>query len=188
MKEIEKIRSKKELIDYLARGKKAKYLCFWGHTEKDKNIVTKTCFSQWYVSPFTVDNVCYKTAEHFMMAEKARLFGDEEVLNKIIESKHPHQAKKLGRQVTGFDNGVWDKNCFDIVVKGNVEKFEQNESLKAFLVGTGSRVLVEASPVDKIWGVGLAEEHEDAVNPFKWKGLNLLGFVLMEVRERLKSL
>jgi ribA/ribD-fused uncharacterized protein len=188
MKTIEELRSREELIEFVARGKKVKYLCFWGHTKNNSQQVSKTCFSQWYDSRFEIDGTVYPTAEHFMMAEKARLFENKSdtnaaLLRKIIEATHPQKAKQLGRQIEGFTNEVWNQHRFDAVVRGNVAKFSQNPMLTEFLLNTGKRVLVEASPVDKVWGTGLAEDHDDATNPFKWKGLNLLGFALMEVRE-----
>ena len=121
------------------------------------------------------------------MAEKARLFGDEVTLTKILSAKNPGAAKAFGREVRNFDGETWDKEKFEIVVKGNVHKFSQNPELKAFLIGTGSRVLVEASPVDKIWGIGLEQNHEHADNPLKWKGENLLGFALMAARDRIQE-
>ena len=120
-----------------------------------------------------------------MMAEKAKLFGDSEARDKILQSKHPKQAKELGRMVLGFQDDVWTEKRSEIVVDGNRAKFLQNEDLKEFLIQTRNRILVEASPVDKIWGIGLAEDDLNIENPLKWKGLNLLGFALMEVRDEL---
>lgn len=168
-------------------GKPVKYLFFWGHQPSKSGEINKSCFSQWWESEFTVDGITYKTAEHFMMAEKARLFKNEDIRMKIIESKSPAAAKKLGRQVEGFDQKVWEANRFEIVVRGNLSKFSQNKNLKEFLIKTNKRVLVEASPVDPIWGIGIAEDHNNASNPRKWRGLNLLGFALMEVRDLLKE-
>lgn len=168
-------------------GKPVKYLFFWGHQPHKNGDITKSCFSQWWESEFMVDGITYKTAEHFMMAEKAKLFQNQAIRTKIIDCKSPAAAKKLGRQVEGFDQEIWEANRFDIVVKGNLSKFSQNKDLKDFLVKTNKRVLVEASPVDPVWGIGLAEDHNNASNPRKWRGLNLLGFALMEVRDILKE-
>lgn len=178
------MKSKKELIDHLAKGNHAEYVFFWSHRPKAK--VDKSCLSQWYVSPFELDGIVYKTAEHFMMAEKARLFGDTEILPEVIAAKHPSDVKMLGRRIRGFDDRLWKTHRFDIVVRGNTAKFGQNESLKDFLLSTGDRVLVEASPKDGIWGIGLAENDPDSRNPYKWRGLNLLGFALMETRKRIR--
>lgn len=167
-------------------GEKFKYLFFWGHRSKS-NTVTKSCFSQWYPAPFLVDGNRFASAEHFMMAEKARLFNDQETLTKIINAPNPGAAKAFGREVRGFKQHDWDTHRFDIVVNANLAKFSQNETLLQFLLNTNERVLVEASPVDKIWGIGLAEDTENIENPLIWNGLNLLGFALMEVRNRLKA-
>ncbi|MDR2225988.1 MAG: NADAR family protein [Providencia sp.] len=176
----------KSLCKQYRSGKKFKYIFFWGHQTKQHQ-VTKSCFSQWYPAPFVVDGHRFASAEHFMMEKKARLFGDFEILDKIIHAPNPGAAKAFGREVRGFKQDIWDDNRFEIVVAANMAKFSQNESLKAFLLSTNERVLVEASPVDKIWGIGLAEEAENIENPLTWKGLNLLGFALMEVRTQLAS-
>lgn len=164
---------------------KSKFLFFWGHQKSKDGLITKTCFSQWWESSFTVNGVVYKTAEHWMMAKKAELFGDNEMAIKILAANSPAQAKDLGRQVKNFNESIWNEKRFEIVVEGNFHKFSQNEELKAFLVDTKKRVLVEASPVDKIWGIGLTAESDKAENPLLWNGLNLLGFALMEVRDQL---
>ncbi|WP_152400881.1 NADAR family protein [Paenibacillus cellulositrophicus] len=176
-----------ELRKAFRKGTKLKYVFFWGHQPAADGSITKSCFSQWWEAKFTVDGVEYVSAEHYMMAEKARLFGDEEIREQILAAKHPKQAKDLGRKVRGFDPAVWDREGYSIVVRGNEAKFSQNDDLKQFLLGTGQRVLVEASPVDSIWGVGLAADDEAVLNPLLWKGKNLLGFALMEVRDRLQA-
>ncbi|WP_194206937.1 NADAR family protein [Superficieibacter sp. 1612_C1] len=176
------------LLCALDKGEQVKYLWFWGHQPSASGEITASCFSQWWQgSPFTCDGVVYATAEHWMMAGKARLFGDEATLGKILHAATPGEAKKLGRQVTGFDEALWQSACFDLVCEGNYHKFAQHPALKTFLLNTRSRVLVEASPVDKIWGIGLAKDHPDAGTPSRWKGQNLLGFALMAVRDRLTS-
>jgi len=164
-------------------GKPVKYLFFWGHQPNRDGSIGKSCFSQWWESEFKVNKVVYKTAEHYMMAAKAKLFNDEEIYQKILECKSPAAAKKLGRQVKDFNQGIWEANRFEIVKKANYFKFFQNDALKTFLIQTKKRILVEASPVDRIWGIGLESDHDNAKNPKKWKGLNLLGFALMEVRD-----
>jgi ribA/ribD-fused uncharacterized protein len=165
-----------------------KYLFFWGHTPKQKDAVDKSCFSQWYPAAFTVAGDTYATAEHWMMAEKARVFGNDDVRARIIAARHPDEAKKLGRQVTGFNPQVWDEQKYELVQASNYQKFSQHPQLKDYLLTTGDRVLVEASPVDAIWGIGLAATHPDAMQPAKWPGENLLGFALMEVRDQLRRL
>lgn len=162
------------------------FFFFWGHQPSQDGTITKSCFSQWWVAPFEVDGMTYRTAEHWMMAGKARLFKDAETLGIILAAKNPADAKKAGRLVQRFDAKIWDAHKFDIVVEGNWHKFRQNETLGGFLAGTENRVLVEASPRDTIWGIGMGDKHPNARNPEKWRGENLLGFALMEVRDKLK--
>lgn len=174
-----------QLLEDLRRrfnaGEKLKYVFFWGH-QRGKGGVTASCFSQWYSAPFVVDGQRYPTAEHFMMAEKAALFGDYQTRTQVLQAASPGAAKALGRQVRGFDEATWVENRFSIVVRANTAKFAQNKELSHFLQQTGSRILVEASPVDRIWGIGIAQESEKVNNPNLWRGLNLLGFALMHVR------
>jgi hypothetical protein len=180
-------RTREELIQALRDGARAKYLCFWGHHPLSNGEIGKPCLSQWWEAPFTVDGDTFATAEHFMMAEKARLFGDEEARALILQASNPGAAKKLGRTVRGFDNARWEAARFEIVVRGNEAKFGHDPALRQFLLGTGDRVLVEASPRDRIWGIGLGASNPLAENPEQWQGLNLLGFALMEARARLRA-
>lgn len=181
------VRSVESLQAALAAGAAPKYLCFWGHSARPGAPVGKECFSQWYPAPFELAGDTYATAEHYMMAEKARLFGDEPTRQAILDAKHPNDAKKLGRRVLHFDEARWNAARFDVVVRGNLAKFGQHPELRAFLLGTGQQVLVEASPVDAIWGIGLAQDAPEAADPAQWHGLNLLGFALMEVRAQLAA-
>jgi ribA/ribD-fused uncharacterized protein len=176
-----------DLIARTNAGESFEYFFFWGHTPPKDGGTSKSCLSQWFPAPFTVNGVTYKTAEHWMMAEKARLFGDTEMLAEIIEAPGPHEAKKLGRKVRNFEADVWSAKCFEIVVAGNVEKFRQNAEVLEFLLSTGNTILVEAAPRDQIWGIGLGEHNERARDPAQWRGRNLLGFALTEVRMRLRS-
>ncbi|WP_444885292.1 NADAR family protein [Microbulbifer sp. PSTR4-B] len=180
------IENTEELINYLNDGNGVKYVFFWGH-RKPKNGVSKSCFSQWYDSPFSSEGNEFLTAEHFMMYEKARLFGDNSAAAELLEVKEPGAAKAIGRKVVGFNQDIWDKERFDIVVRVNFAKFKDNDKLKEFLLNTGDKILVEASPVDKIWGIGLAEDDDRCQNPNEWRGLNLLGFALMVVRNQLRD-
>ncbi len=180
--EIYDIDTLKKLV---RRGKRQKYLFFWGHQPRKDGQIGKQCFSQWWSSPFTINNIRYPTTEHYMMAEKARLFNDEICHEKILSSPHPAAAKKIGRQIKQFDEEIWIQNRFEFVFQGNKAKFSQNSELKTFLLNTKTRILVESSPVDKIWGIGLSEDDPNVNNPLKWKGLNLLGFALMKVRDQI---
>ena len=169
---------------------KDKCVFFWGAC-KNANPnngyanLHKGCLSQWQKCFFEIDGVSYSSAEQYMMAEKARTFGDDETLEKILSAKLPEKIKALGREVKGFDGKKWDSIKFKVVVRGNMAKFSQNRELLSFLLGTGDATLVEASPKDSIWGVGLKEGDRDILDPDKWKGENLLGKALMEVRSNL---
>ncbi|MFJ8957481.1 NADAR family protein [Streptomyces sp. NPDC102381] len=180
------IDSRESLVKALSAGTSVKYLHFWGHTPRKDGSIGASCLSQWWPSPFTVAGVEYATAEHWMMAQKARLFGDAEAERRAITAGHPAEAKKAGRLVRDFDGEVWERERFGVVVEGSVHKFAADPGLRAFLVGTGERVLVEASPMDRVWGIGMAADEAGAADPEAWRGLNLLGFALMAARERLR--
>ncbi|MFN8345730.1 MAG: NADAR family protein [Spirosomataceae bacterium] len=171
----------------LAQQNPLKYLFFWGHHPSRDGSITKACLSQWWECAFEVQGCVYLTTEHWMMAQKARLFGDSEIAEKIVQVKSPAEAKKLGRLIPHFDETVWLSEREHIVIEGNFHKFSQNKELRAFLLQTQERILVEASPVDAIWGNGLAADHPDSTHPEKWQGFNLLGFALMEVRDQLRT-
>ncbi|WP_336051792.1 NADAR family protein [Streptomyces sp. CA2R101] len=180
-------RSVEELCRATAAGERVKYVHFWGHSPRRDGSLGASCFSQWWPSPFTVDGVRYATAEHWMMAGKARLFDDAEAERRVLAAGHPKQAKDAGRRVRGFDEETWRHHRFGLVVEGSVHKFGQDAALRDFLLGTNSRVLVEASPMDRIWGIGLAADDERAADPARWQGLNLLGFALMEARQTVRE-
>ncbi|MFI6208766.1 NADAR family protein [Streptomyces sp. NPDC051041] len=179
--------SRQALIRAVRAGARVRYLHFWGHRPRPDGRLGPGCLSQWWPSPFTVDGVAYATAEHWMMAGKARLFGDAEGERRVLGAAHPAEAKKAGRLVRGFDEAIWRRERFRIVVEGNVHKFGAHAGLREFLLNTGDRVLVEASPVDRVWGIGLAAADEAAQDPERWRGPNLLGFALMAARERLRA-
>ncbi|MCW1096758.1 NADAR family protein [Streptomyces sp. RS2] len=185
--EADGIDSREALLARVRAGARIKYLCFWGHRPRPDGSIGPGCLSQWWPSPFTADGVQYATAEHWMMAGKARLFADAEAERRVLAAAHPAGAKKAGRLVRGFDEAVWERERFRIVVEGSVHKFASDPALRAFLLGTGGRVLVEASPVDRVWGIGLAADDEAAEDPERWRGPNLLGFALMAARERLRA-
>lgn len=149
------------------------YKFFWGGP-----------FSNWYRSEFTINNVTYNCGEQYMMHQKALLFNDNDIANKIMSAKYPKEQKKLGRLVKNYDNDTWDKNRYDIVKKGLREKFLQNEDLKDELLKYKGWVIVEASPEDSLWGIGFHQSNA-LENKDKW-GLNLLGKILTELTNEIK--
>jgi hypothetical protein len=177
-------------VEALARsveaGLEPDYLFFWGHTPEGRSL-GKECLSQWYPASFVVDGRTFPTAEHYMMWSKAMLFADGDAAERILAAGDPGAAKALGRGVRDFDEEAWASNRSRIVVEGSIAKFSQNEPLRRFLLGTKQRILVEASPRDTIWGIGLGENNADAREPSRWRGLNLLGFALMVARRSLRS-
>jgi ribA/ribD-fused uncharacterized protein len=176
-----------ELRERCSSGETFEYLFFWGHQPSKTGEITKSCFSQWFDASFTIDGIYYRSAEHWMMAQKARLFDDKESLAQILEAPDPKTAKALGREVKNFDDPIWKENARRLVTEGNLAKFRQNDDLREFLLGTSDLVLVEASPYDGIWGIGLKADNERAKHPSTWQGQNLLGFALMDVREVLRA-
>ncbi|WP_405605821.1 NADAR family protein [Streptomyces sp. NBC_01410] len=176
-----------ELIQQVSSDKRVKFLHFWGHAPRRDGSIGPSCLSQWWPSPFVVDGVRYATAEHWMMAGKARLFGDAEAERQALTATSPAAAKRAGRLVRGFDDAIWERERFAIVRSGSVHKFGHHAELRDYLMRTGDRVLVEASPLDRVWGIGLAADDERAQDPARWRGLNLLGFALMEAREELRK-
>lgn len=149
------------------------YKFFWGGP-----------FSNWCRSEFTINNVTYNCGEQYMMHQKALLFNDNDIANKIMSAKYPKEQKKLGRLVKNYDNDTWDKNRYDIVKKGLREKFLQNEDLKNELLKYKGWVIVEASPEDSLWGIGFHQSNA-LENKDKW-GLNLLGKILTELTNEIK--
>ncbi len=144
-------------------------------------------FSQWYPSLFEVEGIEYNCTEQYMMAKKAELFGDEEALLKIMESSHPREQKRIGRAVKNFVAERWNAVSRDVVFRGNMAKFTQNPDLRKYMLGTGDQEIVEASPEDVIWGIGLSADDPDAQDKTKWKGTNWLGEVLMSVRDTIRK-
>ncbi|MDX8052753.1 NADAR family protein [Lentzea sp. BCCO 10_0798] len=164
-----------------------KYLFFWGHQPERDGGIGKGCLSQWWPCSFSVDGQDFPSAEHYMMWRKALLFGDTSVAERVLAARTPGEAKALGREVSGFSDAEWVSARLEIVVEGNLAKFGQDPALRSYLLGTGSRVLVEASPQDRVWGIGLVASDPRAADPAQWLGLNLLGEALMEVRSRLAA-
>lgn len=166
----------------IAAGETFTFRPFYGHVVEDP--LGDGVFSQWYPASFVVDGVTYATAEHWMMAEKARIFGDAEARAAILATPSPAAAKKLGRTVRGFDDAVWRRHRFEVVVAGNRHKFAEPRR-GAYLRATGDAILVEAAPRDLVWGVGLGVSNPAVHDPAKWRGTNLLGFALVAARAAL---
>jgi ribA/ribD-fused uncharacterized protein len=144
-------------------------------------------FSQFHASRFTVDGNAYVCAEQYMHEQKARLFGDDAMADRILKSDSPHEHKLMGGRVSGFEQDTWDAEKVAIVTRGSQAKFSQNAGLRRRLLDTGEAILAEANPKDYIWGIGLAEDDPAALDPDKWQGLNLLGQILARVRDDLRG-
>jgi len=172
--------SKEMIIGRYNSEQDLKFTFFW---KTSKGILDEGCFSQWQISHFSFNGIQYSSAEQFMMAHKAITFNDRKTLEKIMNESHPDKIKKLGRQIVNFNSNIWEKLKYSIALIGNYCKFVQNDKMKQILINTGGNIIVEASPNDKIWGVGLDETDSRIKNPNYWEGENLLGFVLMEVRD-----
>lgn len=190
------VRDRETLCLLWRDGKRPEFLFFWGRKGNDTSTVGPYVFSQWHFSDFEIDGIVFPTAEHWMMLNKARLMGDSVAENAILRdmdtggpmgTPDPARAKKIGREIKNWDQAKWDDHNFEIVVEGNVAKFSQDDELRRYLFSTGDKVLVEASPHDKVWGIGLRREDQEAKNPLKWKGKNLLGFAIMEARARIRG-
>lgn len=151
---------------------------FWG---------TQHPFSQWHPVGFVLDEITFNCAEQYMMYQKALLFKNQDIAEKILQTDVPGKQKALGRKVKGFDADIWEDHREQIVFDANLAKFSQHENLKKFLFGTTGKWIVEASPVDSIWGIGLSVNDPKAPFPEQWEGLNLLGEALMKVRETLST-
>ena len=154
-------------------------ICF--HNPKEEN----GYLSNWYPSPFTVEKKTFSSMEQFMMYRKAVCFGDEAVGANILATHDASQIKALGRQVSNYDEHIWNGIRQIVVYEGLLAKFSQNEALKEKLKSTGEAMLAECAVKDLIWGVGLSMKDPDRLDKTKWKGQNLLGYTLMMVRERL---
>jgi len=153
---------------------KEDFVLFWGGE-----------FSQWYPSYFTIEGVEYNCTEQYMMQQKAKLFGDTRMEKRIMETTSPREQKRLGRLVKGFEVDKWENIAFDVVKRGNIAKFSQNPELLEVLKSTKGKEIVEASPEDKIWGIGLHESEERAWDKATWEGKNWLSEAIMEAREEL---
>ena len=180
------ITDRSRLVAALNAGATVSCLCFYGHAAESDG-PGPWVLSQWWPAGFEAEGHTYRTAEHYMMERKARLFGDDESAELVLAAGSPAEAKRLGRAVRGFDSERWRRERASIVQRGNAAKFGQDQVLAGYLRSTGDAVLVEASPDDRVWGVGRALDDPAAADPRRWDGENLLGFALMRVRESLRS-
>lgn len=154
-------------------------ICFHNPNEENGYL------SNWYLSPFTVEKKIFSSMEQFMMYRKAICFGDEVAATNILSTDDASQIKALGRQVSNYDEHIWNGIRQIVVYEGLLAKFSQNEDLKDKLKSTGEAILAECAVKDLIWSVGLSMTDPDRFDKIKWKGQNLLGYTLMMVRERL---
>ena len=144
--------------------------------------------SNWQSSPMLIDSVRYSCVEQYMMAMKARLFGDRATLKKIMATQIPKVQKQLGREVKGFNPEVWSEVAYEVVLRATVEKYRQNPKLLILLQASGDLEFVEASPLDTIWGIGLSADNPDALDKSKWKGQNLLGKAITQAKQLIEDL
>lgn len=140
-------------------------------------------FSQWHYASFKEGELAFKTAEHYMMYHKAKLFRDKDAMADILTTPNPAAAKKVGRLVHGFEKDKWEDECLSIIYRGNKLKFNQNPKFKELLLATEGKLLVECSPTDKIYGCGFGMDDARRWNEAKWTGTNWLGQVLTELRD-----
>lgn len=154
------------------------FVFFWGSAD---------VFSNWHPSVFSVGGIKFNCSEQYMMYAKAMLFGDTEMASAILAERSPREQKALGRKVRGYDDATWAAKCLDVMFIGLLAKFEQNPEMAKVLLDTEDNEIVEASPYDIIWGVGLSESDPRILDKTQWRGTNYLGVVLMRVREALRS-
>lgn len=172
--EAEVRKSSEEIMSRAKAKSDEKFTFFWNGT-----------FSQWVESPFEIDGVKFNTAEQYMMYKKALLFNDFNKASQIMKTKKPNEQKQFGREVKNFDKVLWESNCKKFVYDASRAKYTQNPKMLTELLATKGTTLVEASPYDKIWGIGLAK-HDSRVNSRStWLGTNWLGEILTKVREEL---
>ncbi|MBC8740389.1 NADAR family protein [Paraburkholderia sp. UCT31] len=144
-------------------------------------------FSNWHPASYVRGGISFANSEQDMMYQKALAFGDADVAAEVLRTPNPKAVKALGRLVKGFDDAVWVGMRADVMDRALRGKFCQDPKLAQLLLDTGERMLVEASPYDRVWGIGLAEDHPDVTDPAKWRGLNELGKSLMRVRAEMQA-
>jgi ribA/ribD-fused uncharacterized protein len=184
--EDEALAERDQLIELERAGTLPPMVMFWGHRPRQGTTGPGPwVLSQWFPAEFVVDGRRYATAEHWMMAEKARLFADADAESRVFQTDDPAEVQAVGRSVRGFDHDRWEAHRFGAVVAGSLAKFGQDRELRDYLLSTVGKVLVEASPRDAIWGIGVDCDDPRAARPSEWPGRNLLGFALMEARRTL---
>lgn len=156
-------------------------ICF--HNPEEEN----GYLSNWWLSDFMVDGIKFTSAEQYMMYGKAKLFGDMETQAKILAVTDVAKIKALGREVKGFDDEVWKANREQIVYTGLKAKFRDNVELKEKLLSTGDAILAECAVHDRVWGIGMSMKDPNRFNTEKWRGMNLLGKLLMRVRDEFRD-
>lgn len=162
------------------RKEGAAMICFHNPDEENGYL------SNWFLSEFTVGGITFSSMEQYMMYEKAILFKDQTTAEKILQTDDVAKIKALGRTVQNFDDEVWTKEREGIVYNGVLEKFRQNPELAEKLKKTGEEIIAECAVKDRIWGIGLSIKDENRLSIDKWRGQNLLGRILMRVREDIR--
>ena len=198
------IMTKAELLRYIKSGKIAVENIrveslgrVYVDEKKGYNTMNVICFhspgeendylSNWYYSEFTINGITFNSVEQYMMYHKAVQFGDTVTAREIMKTKSFGRMKELGRMVRNYDDRVWSAVRYDVVKEGVLLKFSQNPDLAKKLLSTGDSLLAECAVRDTIWGIGISMRSKNRTNPDMWKGQNLLGKILMEVREILRN-
>jgi ribA/ribD-fused uncharacterized protein len=185
MKKPPRVYLQQAVAEYATNGP-TNFIYFWEHDALSHKGKNEGCCSQWCFSPFSIGDITYSCSEQYMMTEKALLFEDYVAYSAIMNAEHPGEMKAIGKRVANFEESIWKKERMGIVTTANVEKFGQNERLRQWLLDTGNKILVEASPYDKIWGIGYHTLDAPEIKPEDWAGQNLLGWAIMEARKQLQ--
>lgn len=159
-----------------------KTIAFFGHGQRQE----WAFMSNFYPCEIEDEGIKFTTSEQYYMYQKAKIMGDVQTADAIIEAKSPSDAKVLGKRIMPFSQILWNQRKTQVMKRALHLKFANSPILKSKLIATGDAILVEASPTDRIWGAGLLNDDPNINDPKKWRGLNLLGRCLMEVREELK--
>lgn len=186
--EQEMNRFSRQALSVAGRRDESEFVFFYGHNESKLGDIAM--LSNWYYSTqgfVDEQRHIFHTNEHYMMYRKAILFDDAEMAQAILTAEDSGTAKKLGRNVRGFQQSVWNEHKLQIVVQGCMLKFHQCKYARRVLLATGTKILVEAAPRDRVWGIGMGKTNPSRFDPNTWRGQNLLGQALMIVRHNLAS-